>query len=103
MRLLEFEHINEAFTPQVEGWYDRDDIRLWFQKLIDNNHLFTHRGNIHNINTWTSEMMQKYKATDIDMMNDWLDNYFPFRMIDLDFNRGKAIWKVEPIRAMDRE
>jgi len=30
-------------------------------KLIDNNHLFTHRGNIHNINTWTSEMMQKYK------------------------------------------
>jgi gamma-glutamyl hydrolase len=32
-------------------------------KLVNktDHNLFTHRGNIHNIHTWTSEMMQKYK------------------------------------------
>ena len=48
-------------------------------------------------------LMDKYKETDVKLMNEWLDGYFPFKMIDLDYNRGKAIWKVESIRAMDRE
>lgn len=109
MRLLEFEHINEVFTPQIEGWYDRDDIRLWFQKnyktQVANAWSEATSDLVTELDTVQSnpQMMQKYKAIDIDMMNDWLDDYFPFRMIDLEYNRGKAIWKVEPIRAMDRE
>lgn len=109
MRLLEFEHVNEAFTPQIEGWYDRDDIRLWFKKNYSSqvvrawdeatSGLVTEMEAIQN----NPSLMDKYKETDVKLMNEWLDGYFPFKMIDLDYNRGKAIWKVESIRAVDRE
>jgi len=109
MRLLEFEHVNEAFTPQIEGWYDRDDIRLWFKKNYSSqvvrawddatSGLVTEIEAIQN----NPSLMDKYKETDVKLMNEWLDGYFPFKMIDLDYNRGKAIWKVESIRAVDRE
>ncbi len=109
MRLLEFEHVNEAFTPQIEGWYDRDDIRIWFKKNYSSqvvrawdeatSGLVTEMEAIQN----NPSLMDKYKETDVKLMNEWLDGYFPFKMIDLDYNRGKAIWKVESIRAMDRE
>lgn len=109
MKLLEFEHINEVFTPQIEGWYDRDDIRNWFKKNYSlqvvkaweeaTSSLVTEMDVIQN----NPAMMSQYKETDIELMNEWLDGYFPFKMVDLDYNRGRAVWKVESTRTMDRE
>jgi hypothetical protein len=109
VKLLEFEHIDEAFTPQIEGWYDRNDIRIWFQKNYSSqvvrawdeatSGLVTEMDIIQK----NPAMMSRYKQTDIELMNEWLDGYFPFKMIDLDYSKGQAIWKVESNRAMDRE
>ena len=100
MRLLEFENISEVFTPQIEGWYNVDDIRIWFAKnynsKIANAWDEATSGLVTEIPVIQQDqkLIDEYKEKDIEIMNDWLSGLFPFKMIDLQYYRGKAIWKV---------
>jgi len=100
MRLLEFENISEVFTPQIEGWYNVDDIRIWFAKnynsKIANAWDEATSGLVTEIPVIQQDqkLIDEYKEKDIEIMNDWLSGLFPFKMIDLQYHRGKAIWKV---------
>ena len=108
MRILEVEQIVEVFTPQIEGWYDIDDIRIWLNNNYGpksaqawdsiNSQLVTTLPDIQ-----AGNLVDRYKSKDIEIMNDFLDKDFPFECIDLQYFRGKAVWKCAPTRPADIE
>ena len=109
MRLFEIDNLIEAFTPQVEGWYDIDDIRIWFNSNYGPKSAETWD----NINSqlWTSlpdvkandNLVDRYKGRDIEIVNDYLDGLFPFQCLDIQYYKGKAVWKCAPKRPSDIE
>ena len=107
MRLLEFEQLNEKFTPQIEGYYDVDDIMIWFQTNYSNNTADAWVDMVSSLATAMDDvqrlgLVDRYKRGDIDIVNDFISGLM-FQVVDLQYYKNKAHFKTIPTRPADTE
>jgi len=107
MRLLEFEQLNEKFTPQIEGFYDVDEIMIWFQKNYNNNTADAWVDMASSLATAMDDvqrlgLVDRYKSGDIDIVNDFISGLM-FQVVDLQYYKNKAHFKTIPTRPADTE
>ena len=108
MRLLELSKLNEKFTPQIEGWYDSDDMLSWLNQNYSKEAANEWNEMVNLLATSLDEVqasesaMNTYKAGDVRIMNDFVED-LPFDITDLQYYKNKPFFKTVSTRTIDRE
>ena len=106
MRLLEFSKLSEKFTPQIEGWYDSDDMLSWLNQNYSqeaanewNEMVSLLATSLDSVQS-SESLMNRYIRGDTEIMNDFVAD-LPFDITALQYYKNKPYFKTVSTRTMD--